>query len=284
MKTVDGTSNMIAMNTAQLHPHVEEIDRNLATTSSRTECILRDTQRLLTVYDTDVTAPESNRTITAMTLANTEQILAAIEKLTVNPGTRSPHAQPGYITGHVYVESSACQPLQRNTVYHGRRPQRCKCRTVGTARRWQPLSIVRFTRTFRTQHFSYCPDYRASEQSLEITMQIVPPSWLLYRSIDFGTQVRNWSTMNQFSISPILIGTSRLVDSQTSSAFRAIEDTGKELRFRQDTGLRHTIVPRLEVTLQRLFDNGEASALDTDTDGRTLLSVSNCNDVFCISG
>ena len=216
-----------------------------------------------------------------MILANTEQIIAALGKLTLSPGKHSPHAQPGYVTDHMYVGSPASQQVQQSTVNHRRRPQRCKCHTVSTARRWQPLSILRFTRTFRTQHFSYCPDYRNSEQSLEVTMQIVPPSWLLHHTIDFGTRVRNWSTMNQFSISPIVVGTSRLVDSKKAPAFLAIANTRWELRDRRQDGQPHfTSVPQLQSTLQRLLDNGEASVLDTDIYGRTLLSVSNCNVVF----
>jgi len=216
-----------------------------------------------------------------MILANTEQIMAAIEKLTRSPGKNSPHAQPGYVMDHMYVGSSASQQIQQSTLSHRRRPQRCKCRTVNTARRWQPLSILRFTRTFRTQHFSYCPDYRNSEQSLEVTMQIVPPSWLLCHTIDFGTHVRNWSTLNPFSISPIIVGTSRLVDSKKSPAVRAIEHTKAELRMaRLDTRRHDMLVSRLQDTLQRLFDDGEASVLDAETDGRTILNVRICRFVI----
>ena len=284
VKTVDDTSKNIAANTAHLLPHIEQVDRALATTSIRTERILENSQRLLAGYDTDATAREISRQTTAKTLANTEQIIAAIGMLTLGPGKSSPHAQSGYVTDHVYAGSSASQQFRQGTENHGRRHKKCKCRTVGTARRWQPLSVLRFTRTFRTQHFSHCPEYRNSDQSLEVTMQIVPPSWLLYHTIDFGTKIRNWSTMSPFSISPIVVGTSRLVDSKTSPAFRAIANTEKELRYRRwDTRLHHPEIPQLQVTLQRLFDNGEASVLDTDTDGRTLLSVSNCNVVFCVS-
>ena len=108
-------------------------------------------------------------------------------------------------------------------------------------------------------------------------MQIVPPSWLLYRTIDFGTQVRNWSTMNQFSITPIVIGTSRLVDSQTSPAFCAIEDIRKEIMELRQAGRyfgQQHMPTQLHYTLRRLFDNAEASVLDVDSDGRTVLNVS----------
>jgi len=206
-----------------------------------------------------------------MILANTEQILAAIEKLTVSSGKYSPHTGGGYVMDKMHVGSPASKQVQQSTIYRGRRPQRCRCRTVSTASRWQPLSILRFTRTFRTQHFSYCSYYRNSEQSLEITMQFVPPSWLVSHTINMGTRVQNWSTMECFSISPIVIGTSRLVDPNMSPAFRAIANTKEEL---YKTGLHRLLIPRLQATLQDLFDEKEASVLDTDSNGNTLLNVS----------
>jgi len=218
-----------------------------------------------------------------MVLANTEQIITAIEKLSIRPGNYSPHVGGGYAVDHMYVGSPSTPRAQQITVNRGRIPQRCKCRTVSTARRWQPLSILRFTRTFRTQHFSYCPYYQDSEQSLEITMQIVPPSWFLHRTIDFGTHVRNWSTRKNFSMSPIILGTSRLVDSKTSPAFRAIANYKNKLsglrRFEQD----RRSLSQLHNTLQRMFDNAEASALDVDSDGLTVLNVSirNCVADLC---
>jgi len=205
-----------------------------------------------------------------MTLTNTQQIIAAMEKLTVSPSKHSPHGGSGYVMDNVYVDSQVSQELRQGMAIHGRRPQRCRCRTVNTARRWQPLSILRFTRTFRTQHFSYCPDYHISEQSLEVTMQLVPPSWLVSHTIDVGTRVRNWSTMNPFSISPIVIGTSRLVDANTSPAFRAIEKAKEEL-YR--SGQHHLLIPQLQATLKQFFDDREASVLDTDSNGNTLLNV-----------
>jgi hypothetical protein len=216
-----------------------------------------------------------------MTLANTEQIIAAIERLTVGPGNHSPHGGGGYVMNRTHIGSPASQQVQQITVNHGRRPQRCKCRTVSTARRWQPLSVLRFTRTFRTQHFSYCPDYRDSEQSLEITMQIIPPSWLLCSTIDFGTHVKNWSTRKNFSMSPVVLGTSRLVDGDSSPAFRAIRDCREELkRLTWKARQHHVRITELQCTLQRLFEDGKASVIDTDSNGRTVLNVSGCSSVI----
>jgi len=205
--------------------------------------------------------------------------MAAIERLSMSRGKYSPPEGGGYVMDSVHVGSPASQKVQQGTANRVRRPQRCRCRTVGTARRWQPLSILRITQTFRTEHFSYCPDYRSSEQSLEITMQIVPPSWLLYHTIDFGTHVRNWSTMSPFSISPMVVGTSRLVDSKTSPAFRAIKDTIQQV----DRLHWHTsgsgLIPQLQSSLQQLLENGEASIFDADSNGRTILNVGICSFV-----
>lgn len=110
---------------------------------------------------------------------------------------------------------------------------RCTCRTVNHARRWQPLSILHFIRTFRTQHF---PEYMSSEQTLEFTMQLVPPSWLLCHTINVGFQLKNLRTTRGFAICPIILGTTRLVEARFSLAFRAILDTKEEL---YDTKLHH---------------------------------------------
>jgi hypothetical protein len=129
------------------------------------------------------------------------------------------------------------------------------------------------------QHFPYCPDFRSSEQSLDVTMQLVPPSWLFSRTINFSTQVRNWSIKRNFSISPIVIGTSMLVG-RTSPAFRAISDFQEEMIFTRFSPIN---ISPLQDTLQRLFNRQEASALDTDRDGRTILNVSNSNLVVILT-
>jgi hypothetical protein len=151
------------------------------------------------------------------------------------------------------------------------KPKRCKCHTLGNARRWQPLSILQFTRTFRMQHFSYCPKFRSSEQSLDVTMQLIPSSWLPSRTIDFSTQVRNWSAKRNFSISLIVIGTSRLVDSKTSPGFCAL------FKFREKTlatSVHKVAFSRLQDTLQRLFDQGRLRLWTLTVTGFTLLTVS----------
>ncbi|KAL1800772.1 hypothetical protein ACET3X_001114 [Alternaria dauci] len=275
VKTVDKTSATAELNTARLLPHVQQIDRNVSTASERTERIIQDLQHLksqsrslLVDRDVNATAQESSRQTTAMVLSNTEQILRAIEKLGSDFDRASVGTRDGFAVGKQRVDSSDTR-TQRSAMDRTSKPRRCRCRTVGTARRWQPLSILRFTRTFRAQHFSYCPDYRISEQSLEITMQLVPPIWLFSHTVNLSTHVRNWSTMGPFSISPIVVGTSRLVDPMTSPAFRAIARTIDEL---WDNGQHHVSIPRLQNTLQALFNDHEASALDTDSNGDTILN------------
>lgn len=101
-------------------------------------------------------------------------------------------------------------------------------------------------------------------------MQFLTPHWLLLYAINVGFQLRNWWTTKTFSICPIVIGTTRLVDSKVSPAFRAVLDTKEQLH---DTGLHHIYIPKLQDTLQDLFEKQLASALDTDHNGRTLLNV-----------
>jgi hypothetical protein len=276
VKTVDKTSSATEHSTAQLLPHVEQIDRNVSATSKKAEQIIQDLQylksqstSLLTDRGVNITAQESSRQTTAMILSNTEQILQAIEKLGSDSDKVSLDKRERFLIRKLSVDSSDTR-IQRSARNYTGRSRKCRCRTIGTARRWQPLSILRFTRTFRTQHFSYCPDYHISEQSLEITMQLVPPSWLLPYAINVGTHVRNWSTVNPFSISPIVVGTSRLVDSETSLAFRAIASTLDDL---WEHGQHHISIPRLQNTLQNLFNDREASVLDTDNNGDTILNV-----------
>jgi hypothetical protein len=277
VKTVEKTSSATEHSTAQLLPHVEQIDRNVSATSGKAERILQDLQylksqsmSLLIDRNVDTTAQESSRQMTAIILSNTEQILEAIEKLGSDSDRAILGTRDDFVVSQLSVDASGTR-LQRSATDCIRRSQRCRCRTVGTARRWQPLSILRFTRTFRAQHFSYCPEYRVSEQSLEVTMQLVPPIWLFSNTVNLGTRIRNWSTMKPFSISPIVVGTSRLVDPKTSPVFRAITETIEEL---WENGQHHISIPRLQNTLQDLFDNNEASVLDIDDDGNTVLNVS----------
>jgi hypothetical protein len=147
----------------------------------------------------------------------------------------------------------------------------CTCRAVHKAHSLWLTSMVRYTKTYRAQHFSYCAAYRTSEQGFTQKIQFIPPSWLLLRTFDLGTQVKNLWSMKPSTICPIMYGTSRLVDPKTSPAFRAIEVAdGKLPNVLAD---REAIMTGLESTLRDLFVRGQASVLDTDRHGRTLLTV-----------
>lgn len=147
----------------------------------------------------------------------------------------------------------------------------CTCRSFSNTQNWRPLSFLHFRRIFRSQHFSFCPQYRSSEQSLHLMLQLVPPSWLLSHSIDLGIHMKNWCTSRAFSLSPIMVGTSRLVDRKTSPAFLAINRTRSAL---SRTGSHHIYISQLQIVLRDLFNQQKASPLDTDCKGNTLLSVS----------
>jgi hypothetical protein len=180
-------------------------------------------------------------------------------------------------------KSLSIRPLTNTASRHTRFAQvsrvqsSCTCRVVRNARRWQPTSVIRFTQTFRVQHLSHCAAYESSEQTLEVSMQIFPPSWLLAQTIDVGVQVRNWYSSKPSSICPIVIGTTRLVDPSVSPAFRAIYEAEEDLLSYTPS---HACIAGLQRTLQDLFDQRRASALDTDRHGRTLLNVSNTREVL----
>ncbi|CAN9255692.1 unnamed protein product [Alternaria alternata] len=113
VKTVDKTSSATEHSTAQLLPHVEQIDRNVSATSEKAERIIQDLQylksqsmSLLTDRDMNTTAQESSRQTTAMILSNTEQILQAIEKLGSDSDRVSPDEKERFLIRKLSVDSS----------------------------------------------------------------------------------------------------------------------------------------------------------------------------------
>ena len=149
----------------------------------------------------------------------------------------------------------------------------CKCRTINNIYHWQLLPILHFIKTVRTKHFSYCPRYVQSKRKVDFVIQLAPPSWLLSRTIDLGLQMKYlWST-RYFRMSPIIVGTSRLVDSNLSPAFLAVRNAREKLK---EAGFHRSniYILNLENALKDLFNNGKASPLDTDRSGHTLLYVS----------
>ena len=170
---------------------------------------------------------------------------------------------------YAHMAASYEKEVKRDT--RSDRKNQCPCRSLNDTRCWQPLSLLQLTRTFRTNHFSFCPLYKSSEQSLELTVQLIPPSWLLSHTIGFGIGVNNWWIKKLFFLPTIVTGTHRLVDSTVSPAFCAVKFAREEL---YKTGLHHITIPTLQRNLQYLFDEHRASPYDTDYKGRTLLNVS----------
>lgn len=148
----------------------------------------------------------------------------------------------------------------------------CTCRANQTAQ-MIPLSFLHFRKVFKRYHSRHCPKFTCSENSLVYMMRIVPPSWLLRHTINLSIVVRNWSTHTGFSISPLVIGTSRLVDRTNSPSFLAIQRTWNQL---DRSGFENspTVIDTLKTTLGELFISQQASPLDEDCYGNTLLSVS----------
>ena len=103
-------------------------------------------------------------------------------------------------------------------------------------------------------------------------MEIVPPTWLLAHSFNFGLKLNAWRSYKGTSISPMVIGTRRLVNRVDSPLFRATLNTKNKLTVSNFENV-DSIIADLYATLQNILDNREASALDEDGDGNTLLSV-----------
>ena len=124
MKTVDKTSRTAVLSTAQLLPHVEQIDRNLSTTSERTEQIIQDLQQLkshstslLIDRDAHTTAQELSGQTTAMILSNIEQILRAIEQLGVDSDRANLGTRDSFVVGKLRVDSSDTSSAKRSGTY-----------------------------------------------------------------------------------------------------------------------------------------------------------------------
>lgn len=207
-------------------------------------------------------------------LLNTNMILRNLQHLSLGSGDTESNGRLHLIPPQTSEHSQRFKDFEHSYVEFTNHPPDisvgCTCHTINKAYRWQALSNLYFTRTFRSQHFSFCPRYQNSEQSLEFKVHMVPPSWLLSCTINLGIQVKNWWTFKPLSISPIVIGTSRVVDSRTSPGFRAIMDAKRAVYC---TGQHHIYIPKLQHTLRDLFDQQKASSLDIDSNGRTLLNV-----------
>lgn len=148
----------------------------------------------------------------------------------------------------------------------------CTCRAYSRLTYREPLSMMHFKSVFRKRHYSSCPKFRSSDESLEYTIKVIPPTWLLSHTIHLGLVLRNWSNGRAFSIAPIVIGTSRIVDPNISPGFQTVRAYANFLETRHfETST--TFVESLERSLRDVLSTGQTSPLDEDRDGNTLLYV-----------
>jgi len=176
--------------------------------------------------------------------------------------------------GNTYITSVDASHSLLGSMQNGRprHANACSCRTINQVNVCGPLAFLQFRKVFRRQHYCRCPESKSSETALELLMKITPPTWLLRHTISLGISLHNWGSQGGWKLSPLIVGISRLVDSRVSPAFQAI---GKI--FDYDT--RSSTVSKekfqtLEKTLRDLFVSGQASGLDEDESGNTILYVS----------
>lgn len=155
----------------------------------------------------------------------------------------------------------------------------CSCKSFTRTNYHMTLAMIHFQRIFRRQHYSTCPRYKTSDQSLEYTLKLVPPTWLLSRTVEFSLFLREAHDGRLCSFSPLIFGTSRLVDRDTSPGFRLVDRYRKKFKETEVVEVRGSMkIPNhlLESfgrSLKDLLDDGSCSVLDQDRDGRTLLYV-----------
>jgi hypothetical protein len=132
--------------------------------------------------------------------------------------------------------------------------------------------MLHFQRVFRKLHYSSCPRYENSEESLALMMKIVPPAWLLAHTIQISVVLKNWSNSRGFSMLPVVIGTSRLVDAENSPGFQIMQRYENILYEDQFEDSKQFVVS-LEEALKVVLDAGQSSVFDEDRNGNTLLYV-----------
>lgn len=155
---------------------------------------------------------------------------------------------------------------------------RCICRAYSRLTYHESLSMLHFKSVFRKRHCSSCPKFRSSDESLECTIKVVPPTWLLSHTVNLSLVLRNWSNGKGFSIAPVVIGSSRIVDPNISPGFQTVrqyEDLLESRHFENST----KFVKSLESSLRDVLSTGQSCPLDEDRYGNTLLYV--CIISFC---
>ena len=149
----------------------------------------------------------------------------------------------------------------------------CICRTIHQTVDTELLPFLYFRRIFRRNHYRQCPKSKNSETNLELLMRIVPPKWLLSHTVNLGFSLKLWASNTAWSISPLIFGTSRIVDSSESPAFQAIlHTTERHLGWGSMHSAAHDI-RALEMLLRELFQSHCASVFDESKGGNTLLYV-----------
>jgi hypothetical protein len=181
-----------------------------------------------------------------------------------------------------YTSAVGTQP-SRSSIYNDRSPgaatskdnfrplNACTCRDINQATNIEPFSFLHFRKVFRRQHYRQCPKSKTSETSLEFLMKIIPPTWLLSHTVHLGFSFQSCNLQRSWKISPLVVGTARLVDSSKSPAFRAIKETWPLIY--SETGLQPAHISALERTLKDMFECHQASVFDEDGNGNTLLYV-----------
>jgi hypothetical protein len=160
----------------------------------------------------------------------------------------------------------------------------CTCMAYHQTVDTELLPFLYFRKVFYRNHYRQCPKSQNSETNLELIMRIIPPKWLLSHAVNLSFSLRRRASYKNCSISPLIFGTSRLVDPAESPAFRAIRHTFDraiidtvdtiDRQFDRDHSLPAHHIRELEKVLRELFQSHQASALDESKGGNTLLYVS----------
>ena len=297
---IDESSQSSSLMLERVVPLIERSAENVTRISMVTDSLLplvNDIQRMSTT-----TAVHSEQIIQSMeSFAKSNMIIAdVINRLALSQPTSESSGRHENLCNNFRSNLRTMHLRDINTELQSasRKFVPCSCRSFSQAQTWEPLSILHFRRIFRSQHFSHCPRYQVSEQSLEFVARLVPPKWLLSYTISLGIQFNNLYTHRAVSICPAIFGVKRLVDGQTSPAFIAIDLAGIRLtELSEDIGPGFGVFPgtytdrkkaeeekaeeeracisSLQSKLQILFNNGLASPLDETSFGNTLLFVSN---------
>ncbi|KAI0410263.1 hypothetical protein F5X98DRAFT_359939 [Xylaria grammica] len=164
--------------------------------------------------------------------------------------------------------------LSNGVISHSRQPfydnktrasRSCTCRVISRTTVGDPFPFLQFRQIFRRHHYRQCPKFNSAGTDLEFLMRIVPPTWLMRHTINLGVSLQYWGSGNsRWRMAPLIVGTSRLVDSKTSPAFQAI-------RRLHPGSILPGDIRALSRSLKDLFASGQASVYDEDDTGHTLL-------------